>query len=94
MFSPPPAKNFIGEGYDKRTGEPVESSFAKAGTATQDNIRRNVYQEMAKNFGFKVQPLEADVTDAYREWNTKTGLQTLLQEQAGLQMFNIPYIPK
>lgn len=94
MFAPPPAKNFINEGYDKRTGEPVLSSFEKASTADKDNIRRNFEQEIAKNFGFKIQPIQSDVTDAYREWNMKTGLQTMLQEQTGLQMFNIPYMPK
>jgi hypothetical protein len=51
-------------------------------------------QELLRQVGMKVQPIEADIQENYQEWNIKKALKTLLQEQGITKEFERTYVPK
>ena len=87
-------------------GEQLPGGYKADGTQTQRGIagtlsdqerqdqQRTITQEVLRNFGLKVQPIDADIQETYSEWNKKKGLETLLREQGVLKDFNIKYIPE
>lgn len=56
--------------------------------------QRTLMQEMMRNVGLKVQPINTDMQETYSEWNKKKALETLLLERGGLKEFSRTYIPK
>ena len=51
-------------------------------------------EELLRNIGAKIQPIDADIQETYEEWNKKKGLQTLLLENGELNTFTRQYLPK
>jgi len=51
-------------------------------------------QEMLRNVGAKIQPIDADIQEMYQEWNKTKALKTFLEEKGELSKFDISYIPK
>jgi hypothetical protein len=48
-------------------------------------------QEMLRNVGLKIQPIDSQVQDYYMESEKKKALQTLLGEKGVLSKFDIYY---
>ena len=62
--------------------------------ASSENQKRNLMQEIIRNFGMKIQPIDADIQETYTEWNKKKALETLLRENGIINEFSTNYIPK
>ena len=56
--------------------------------------QRTLMQEMLRNVGAKVQPVDADIQESMQERNKKKALQTLLLEKEILQPFSTVFTPK
>ena len=94
LFMPPPIADQIEGGYEEKTGKRRPAVIPRALEASPENQRRNLMQEMLRQVGVKIQPLNADVQENYMEWNTKRDLDTLLRERGILKKFETSYIPK
>jgi len=55
---------------------------------------RTLQQEMLRNVGLKVQPIDANIQETYMEWEKKKALQTLLQEAGIIKEFSRYYVPR
>jgi hypothetical protein len=75
--------------------KPLYQRVASADTeiSTMGGQQRNLMQEMARNVGLKIQPIEVDMQEQYMEWEKKKALTTLLQERGVLKEFTRPYVP-
>jgi len=62
--------------------------------ASAENQQRTLMEELLRNVGAKIQPIDADIQETYQEWNKKKALTTLLQEKGVLKKFETSYIPK
>ena len=56
--------------------------------------QRTLMEEMLRNVGAKIQPINADIQETYSEWNRKKALETLLIERGIMKRFQATYIPK
>lgn len=63
---------------------------------TQDKAdqQRTLMEEMLRNVGAKIQPIDQDLQETYMELEKKKALRTLLQEKGIIADYSIPYIPK
>ena len=62
--------------------------------ASDENQKRNLMEELLRNVGVKIQPIDADIQETFGEWNRKKALTTLLLENGVLKNYNRAYIPK
>ena len=60
----------------------------------KESQQRTLMQEMFRNIGAKVQPVDVDIQESMSEWNKKKAFQTLLQEKGIIKGLNINYVPK
>ena len=51
-------------------------------------------EEMLRNVGAKIQPIDVDIQETYQEWNKQKALETLLREKGVGKEFSKFYIPK
>ena len=68
----------------------------RAALTPEEKIKqqRTLMQEILRNVGLKVQPIDVDIQESYSEWDKKKALKALLQEAGVVKDFSIPYIPK
>ena len=93
-YLPPLIADQIPGGYDYK-GEQRMGAVARVITpAEKENQRRNLMQEMLRNVGLKIQPINVDLQETYMEWEKKRALKTLLQERGIIKEFQRAYIPK
>lgn len=93
LMSPPIIADQMPGGYNTK-GERVSTGIAKSTQAKTGNESLNMYENMLKYIGLKVQPVDAQIQSSINEHNTKTGLQTLLKEHGVGADFSSFYIPK
>jgi hypothetical protein len=91
---PPAIADIIPGGYNEKTGEQRKNVYGRSLEASGENLNRTVMQELLRQVGMKVQPIEADIQENYQEWNIKKALKTLLQEQGITKEFERTYVPK
>lgn len=87
-YMPPPVADQLPGGYDDK-GERVNRGIKGALEASDENQKRNLMQELLRNVGAKIQPIDADIQETYQEWNLKKGYQSLLRENGQLDSFEI-----
>jgi hypothetical protein len=94
-YLPPLVSDQIPGGYTK-SGERTQRGFVGAVTTPSDeeNQRRTLMQEMLRQVGAKIQPIDADIQETYQEWNTQKALESLLRERGITKEFRKTYIPK
>ena len=92
-YLPPPITDQIPGGYNDK-GERQYRGVKGALGASDENQKRTVMQELLRNVGAKVQPIDADIQETYQEWNKRRALRTLLQERGVINTLEINYIPK
>ncbi len=92
-YSPQPLADQIPGGY-KADGTRVQSGILKATGASEENQKRTLGQELLKNAGIKIQPMDAEMQENYTNWNNKKALETLLKENGVLKGYEINYLPK
>ena len=56
--------------------------------------QRNLMQEMLRNVGLKIQPIDVDLQESYMNWEKEKALQTILKEENIIKEFKKSYIPK
>ena len=91
---PPAVADQIPSGYDSK-GNSVTVGVNKALTETQkDNQQRTITEELLRNVGIKIQPVDVDIQETMNEWNKKKALGTLLRERGILNTGYYNYVPK
>lgn len=93
-YSPPILADQLPNGYDARSGERDWRGIQGGTEASAENQKRNLMQELARNAGIKIQPINAEIQDTYAEWNKKKALETLLKEAGILKGMEINFVPK
>jgi len=93
-YSPPLLSDQIPGGY-MTTGERRLKGIRGALTP-EDQIKqqRTLMEELLRNVGMKVQPIDADIQETYMEWEKKKALQSLLRDAGILSEFSTMYVPK
>jgi hypothetical protein len=63
---------------------------------TPDKItqQRTLMQEMLRNVGIKIQPIDVDIQETYMNWEKRKALENLLLEAGVLREFRRTYIPR
>jgi hypothetical protein len=94
-YMPPLISDQIPGGYNTK-GERQQRGIVgavqePAGEGTQ---KRTLTQELLRQVGAKIQPIDAEIQEMYQEWNTKKGLETLLRENGVFEEFSTMYVPK
>jgi len=94
-MSPPLIGEQLPAGYNDK-GERQWRGFVSTATRPEDEMKqkRTLMQELLRQVGAKIQPIDVDIQETYSEWNKKKALQTLLREQGVLSDFTRSYIPK
>ena len=92
-YLPPLVADQIPGGY-KKDGTKRLKGIPGGITATPENQQRTLMEEMLRNVGAKIQPIDADIQETYQEWNKTKALKTFLEEKGELSKFEIGYIPK
>ena len=87
-YLPPMVSDQIPGGYDDK-GERQYRGIAGSLKASDENSKRTLVQEMLRNIGAKIQPINVDKQEMYQEWNKKKALQTMLSESGGGKTFEI-----
>lgn len=97
-FMPPVVADQIPGGYIQRgekQGQRRVRGIAGALEGGQDaEGQRNLTQEILKQAGIKIQPIDTDIQETYMDWEKKKALQSMLKEKGILSEFNTVYIPK
>lgn len=94
-FAPPLIGEQLGNGYNTKTGEKDFRGIKEALTPNEKtDQKRTLSQELMRNVGIKIQPIDADIQETYTEWNKKKALEKLLLENGILKELNINYKPK
>ena len=92
-MAPPLVSDEIPGGYNSK-GERQQKGIQGAVGASAENQKRTVMEELLRNVGAKVQPIDADIQEGFQEFNKKKQMQSLLLENGILNSLNINYIPK
>lgn len=92
-YLPPLVGDQLPGGYNDK-GERQNKGIINSLGASAENQKRNLMQELLRNVGAKIQPIDADIQETYTEWNKKKALQNLLKENGVINELNINYIPK
>lgn len=91
---PPAISDLIPGGYNEKTGLQRPNVYGRTTDASDENQNRTLAQELLRQVGVKIQPIEASIQENYQEWGTRRDLETLLQEQGVTKKFEKTYIPK
>jgi len=92
-IAPPLVGDQLPGGYNEK-GERQYKGIVSASQASEENQKRTVMQELLRNVGAKIQPLDADIQESFQEYNRKKALELLLRESGVGAEFNKFYIPK
>jgi len=95
-YSPPLIADQIPGGYQtkgKYIGQRRPTTLARTKMA-EGTQQRNLMQEMMRNVGLKIQPVDVDIQESYMEAERKRALQTLLNESGVLKEYQTFYQPK
>lgn len=93
-YLPPAVSDLLPGGYNESTGEQRGNVYTRASTASKENTNRTIVEELARQVGMKIQPINADMQETYLEYNTKKDLEKLLQENGITKTFTRTYIPQ
>lgn len=93
-MAPPPLADQIPGGYNDKGVRQQRGIIGSMTPQEKENQQRTLMQELLKNVGAKIQPIDADVQEVYQEWGKKKGLQSLLKERGLLNEADIYYQPK
>ncbi len=92
-YAPPLVADQLPGGY-MSSGKRRVKGIAGAVTASSDNLQRNVMEELLRNIGVKIQPVDQDIQSTLQDSNTRKALETLLLENGYGANFQRFYVPK
>ena len=93
-YLPPLVSDQIPGGYNEKGERQMRGIRGAAELKDEPKQQRTLMQEMLRNIGAKVQPIDVDIQETYQEWNKKKALQSLLRDTGEGAMFERFYIPK
>ena len=94
-YVPPLVGDVLHNGYNARTGKKDFVGIREALSPEEEaNQKRTLMQELLRNVGAKIQPMDADIQETYTEWNKKKALENLLRENGIINTMNINYVPE
>jgi hypothetical protein len=96
-YSPPAIADQIPNGFQTdgtRRPTVTEKIIDPTKAASPTNQQRTNMEEMLRDVGLKIQPINADVQETYMNWEKTNALQTMLQEAGITKQFQKTYIPK
>lgn len=93
-MAPPLVSDQIPGGYNEKGVQQQKGIIGALTPQDKENQQRTIMEELLRNIGAKIQPIDADIQETYEEWNKKKGLQTLLLENGELNTFTRQYLPK
>lgn len=92
-YMPPLVSDQIPGGY-MVSGERRIKGIGGALTKEQEiKQQRTLAQEMLRNMGIKIQPIDVDIQETYMEWEKRKALETLLKEKGVIKEFKRTYVP-
>ena len=93
-YIPPLVGNQLPGGYDKKGNRIQKGILGALKPLEKENQQRTLQQEILREVGIKIQPINADIQETYQEWNKKRAFQTLLLENGILNEYTRTYVPK
>lgn len=91
-FAPPWLSDQLPGGY-KESGERQQGGLIGTKSADSTNQRRNIYQEILRNMGAKILPIDSEIQESIQESTRKKALRNLLQENGVVKEFSRTYQP-
>lgn len=93
-YLPPLIADQIPGGY-MASGEQRQKGIAGALNKEQEiRQQRTLMQEMLRNVGIKIQPIDVDIQESLMDWEKRKALQSLLGDEGKIKEFTRPYVPK
>ena len=94
VYTPPLIGTEIPGGY-KSDGTRRQKGFTGALTpADEIKQQRTLMQELLRNVGAKIQPIDVDIQETFANWEKQKALETLLEENQAVKEFNRFYVPR
>ena len=93
-MAPPLIADEIPGGYNSKGVQQQKGIRGALTPKDKENQQRTVMQELLRNVGAKVQPIDKDIQEGFQEFNKKKQMQALLLENGVLNSTNINYVPK
>ena len=93
-YLPPLVSDQIPGGHMAAGGRRIKGIRGVLTPEEQIKQQRTLMQELLRNIGLKIQPIDVDIQETYAEFEKRKALQTLLQEKGVIKEFTRPYIPK
>jgi len=93
-YLPPLVADQMPGGYMKDGTRRQKGFIGALKPQEKESQQRTLMEEMLRQVGAKIQPIDADIQETYQEWNKKKALQILLKEKGVIKDFTIPYVPK
>jgi hypothetical protein len=96
-YLPPLLADQIPGGYrtkGRRAGERRPTTLARTREAGRGTQFRTLSQEMLRNLGIKIQPIDVDIQETYSEWEKTRALETMLSEAGVLGRYEKTFVPK
>lgn len=93
-YLPPLVADQIPGGYDSKGQRTQRGVVGALKPKEREDQQRTLMQEMLRNVGIKINPVDVDIQETFQEWNKKKALETLLIENGFLNEINKTYIPK
>ncbi len=94
FYSPPLIADQIDGGWMASGERRIKGIRGALTPEEQIRQQRTLMQELLRNVGMKIQPIDADIQETYMEWEKKKALTSLLEEAGILKKFERAYIPK
>lgn len=98
---PPTVADQLHNGYNEKGVKQYKGIYGSLKSKEKENQQRTLMEELLRNVGAKIQPIDADIQETYQEWNKKKALQNLLLESGNpetgggvMNNLDINYIPK
>ena len=96
-YLPPLIADQIPGGYrakGKKVGTRRPTTMDRIAEAGPDTQARTGGQEILRNMGIKITPVDADIQEGFHEWEVKKALESFLEEKGVLRQYQRAYIPK
>ncbi len=93
-YLPPLVADQIPGGYMASGEQRIKGIGGALNKEQEIRQQRTLMEEMLRNLGLKIQPIDADIQETYMNWEKRKALETLLNEAGVTKQFERTYVPK
>lgn len=93
-YIPPVIGDQLPGGYNEKGVRQQRGVVGALTPQEKENQQRTLMEELLRNVGAKIQPIDQDIQETYQEWNKRKALESLLVEKGIMQQFRKSYVPK